>query len=232
IFSYYGNNVSEDVVSNLADGCLVDNGAHDNLVSSLAFALNAMDGVGFSGIGTTNNQAIGSFMCANLRDGVRFEQGAGTNTLGAEALDTNLPPDTTISFNGEAGVCITDAGTAGNLAQNCSIGGLVCVHNQCGSGQPIGVLAENGADIGQITASFIVNNTNGVILRAGANNGVFNNLTFSLNTNVAVQISNAFNIVVGGPSAGDHNEIADSQIGIDVSGPAATNNQIVNTHIT
>ena len=232
VSGYYGASVGNNVESNRVNGFLVDGGSHDNLLDSIGCHLNGQDGIVFSGQGVTGNQVVNSLILANGRDGIRFEQGASTNAIGAESDDINGAADTTINLSGEAGVLITDAGTQGNIVRHCNIGGVSGVNAVSGAGQPFGVLAENQGGVGQITLSTIALNTNGIVLQSGAGHGILNALVLSQNTDTAILISNAFNIMIGGVGTNNHNEISASGTGIEITGPMATNNQIINNHIT
>jgi Tol biopolymer transport system component len=208
------------------NGCLVDGGSHDNVINGLYCNANRQDGMVFSGIGVVSNEFVNSSVLFNGRDGIRFEQGASGNFIGSD--DEGMVFGTgeiSIQTSGGAGVRETDFGTRDNVIRNCTIG------QGYGYGQAFGVIVENQAEVGLITASSIVGNNNGIVIRSGAQKGTLANLYFSQNTNDSMLIQDAANVLVGGDGPGAHNEFLQGITGIEISGPTATNINIVNNHI-
>jgi hypothetical protein len=223
-----GNHITGGFASaatrNLLNGCLVDGGASNNAIDSIDFNHNIQDGLTFSGASVTGNTLSHSQSRSNGRDGIRLEMGAFANIIGAvPALTTNFFPND-INLTGgdvEAGIAITDPGTASNVIQNCSI-----------YGESIGVLAKNQAGVGHIIQSYLTQNTNGVVLQDGAHNGALSGLTIASSFNAGVLVSNAFNILIGSQNLTDQNQLSYNFTGIDISGPMATNNLMENNNIS
>jgi TolB protein len=213
-------------LDNNLNGCRVDGGSHDNVLDSLYSDYNRQDGMIFSGVGVVANNVVNSSVISNKRDGIRFEQGASGNFVGSE--DTGVAFGTSeisVQTSGGAGVRVTDPGTTNNVIRNCTIG------QGYGYGQAYGIIVENQAEVGSITASTFTGNNNAIVIRSGAQNGTLANLNFYQNTNDAVLIQDAANVLVGGDDASAHNEFNQGVTGIEISGPTATNIFIVNSHI-
>lgn len=228
----YGNQVLVSADNFLAaidhnlNGCRVDGGSHDNIINSVYCNANRQDGVVFSGLGVMSNQFINSSSVYSARDGIRFEQGAVGNFIGSDDEGTTFGTgEISIQTSGGAGVRITDLGTQNNVIRNCTIG------QGFGYGQAYGIIVENQAEVGLITSSSFVGNNNAIVIRSGAQNGTLANLNFYQNTNASVLIQDAANVLVGGAGDGAHNEFGQGITGIEISGPTATNNLIVNNHI-
>jgi Tol biopolymer transport system component len=209
------------------NGCRVDSGSHDNILHSMYCNANRQDGIVFSGAGVMSNQFVHSSAVYSARDDVRFEQGASGNFIGSDDEGTTFGTgEISIQTSGGAGVRVTDPGTRGNVIRNCTIG------QGYGYGQAYGVIVENQAEVGLITASSFVGNNNAIVIRSGAKNGTLKGLYFGQNTNDAVLIQDAASVLIGGDDDGAHNEFLQSTNGIEISGITATNNLIVNNHIS
>ncbi len=223
-----GNELYGGTAGNRVDGCLVEAGSHDNVFDSFFCGYNRQDGMVFSGTGVSGNQYVQSAANFNGRDGIRFELGAANNIVGSD-LPNGIDPlgELIVSGNAAAGIRIRDPGTGGNSIRRCAVGGSVL-----NGGQPVGIVAENHAGIGQIALSRIQQNTNGIVLQDGAHDGTLSGLVMFQNLSANVVLQDAANVLVGGSGDDHHNEISRSPVGIDISGFAATNNLIVNNHLT
>jgi len=220
-----GDSVGGGIDYNLVDGCLVSGGSSNNIVDSLACYFNSQDGVAFSGAGVSGNEAIRLSVSDNGRDGVRFELGASDNTLGSDpSLNPASPTDINIglvgSANVEAGVMITDPGTASNVIQGVYVGGHLTA-----------ILAQNQAGIGQIHGCLLEDDYNGIVLQGEAHDGTISGLTVEFNTNAGVIVSNAWNVLIGGIDAASANTFFGNPTAIDIGGAAASNNVIENNVI-
>ena len=139
--NFVGLATDERALGNAGDGVLIEDSAAGNTVggpaagagntisangdSSLLTPLG--DGVRISGAGTSNNfvqgnrigiTATGSFAHGNLRDGVRIEGGAFSNTIGGMESGAG----NTIAANYGSGVTLTDRFSSGNLIAGNRIG--------------------------------------------------------------------------------------------------------------
>ena len=201
----------------------MDDGSSYNDIDSLSLSYNKQDGFSFSGVGVLGNTFTHSGVRGNVRDGIRFEQGASGNAVGAvpDLTPFFFPNDINISGgDGEAAILITDASTGSNVVQNCSI-----------FGESLGVLAENNADIGQITQSYLSQCTNGVILRDGAHDGALGGLTIQDSIDTGVLVMDAYNVLIGSQDPANYNQLSGNLSGIEISGAAATNNVVENNTI-
>ena len=112
-------------IGNTVDGIHLELGASDNIVGGTTAAArniisgNVDDGIGVTGATTTGNVFQGNYIgtdvtgatpLGNGDEGVMIRNGAGNNTIGG----TRQGAGNLISGNGDIGVAIADAGTAGN----------------------------------------------------------------------------------------------------------------------
>ncbi|MHB8520685.1 MAG: right-handed parallel beta-helix repeat-containing protein [Limisphaerales bacterium] len=207
------------IMTDNLNGIVFDTDSHDNVMELMGVGTNRQDGLVFSG--ASSNSFVRSSVSQVARDGIRFENGAHDNIIGSDAADDAFNTrEISVEFCGAAGVRMTGAGTVGNLLRRCLI-----------LGQPSGIVVESGADAGLITRSTLSANNDGIVIRDGASDGALINLSFTHNTNTAITITNASNIRIGGPADSDHNELSQSRTGLDISGPGATNNILINNHI-
>jgi TolB protein len=222
---YAGSSVGTLIAKNSLDGVRIEAGSWGNVFDSFTFTQNIRDGFSISGGGSVYNVARASSSSVNGRAGIRFDGGASENYFGQEESTPTDPDLLQVFDNGVAGVWITDAGTAGNSIAGCQIGGIVTVPSW-------GILVENGAEAGQITACSIDNNTNAVVLRDGVVGGFLGGLQISRHLNSSVVIFNSRNIVLGGAGNENHIDLTGGLRGIEIMGLQSTNNQISNTRIS
>ncbi len=174
-------------LGNTGDGVLIDGGASDNTVGSVAvgnlLSANGTNGVEIRDSGTSGNVILGNFIgtglggtgkLGNHNDGVLIDGGASGNSIGTETAPN------VISGNVMNGVEITDAGTSNNVVLDNFIGTTLSGTRALPNGND-GVLIGGGASantIGDPAGNIISGNAGNGVEIAGAGtsaNVVFDN---------------------------------------------------------
>ena len=254
--NYVGTSADGTAAVANANGVEITAGAKGNLIGGTsAGARNVvsgnLDGVALVGSGTTSNVVEGNYIgtsasggaaVGNTERGVEIVDAAKGNTIGGTAAGAR----NVISGNGDVGVDVIGAGTAGNVVAGNYIGPAAT--GSLRLGVQTGIRIEGGATANAVggTAAGAANLVSGNarygvdIVDAGTSeNVVAGNLigttpagTNALKNAVAVQIGNgATGNTIGGTAVGSRNVISGNGGGVDITGAGTMTNLVAGNYI-
>ena len=207
------------------NGAVFEQGARGNMLSNIIFNENRENGIVLDGAGTSKNSFLNTDILESGFDGLRVQNGASENIFGA-SVDAVLFPVRTISLhdNTNAAVRITGPGTRDITIAGCFISAL-------SGSQPAGIIVENNASDITLVNNSCYRNTNGVIVRDGAQRVTIAKSIFDANKENGILISNGSEVFIGGPDTSFQNTIYSNSVGIKLTGSAAKNCEIRNNAI-
>ncbi len=206
-------------VSGAENGIVVAEGGERNLIERLSIVSSGGAGLVLRDPGTSENQVIRCTVNGSATDGVQLLAGASRNRLGdAEAVSSN-PYRLAIQNNALAGVRVSGAGTDDNEIQFCNFARQ--------TKQGTAIVIENQAAGTLVRSNQFLSNPSGgsglidfaVIVRDGAKGARITQQRFSQIGTRAVLVSNATEVVVGGPAPADQNLFDTQAVGVEFTGP-------------
>jgi len=230
-----GNGLTAIVLSNRT-GVVLAGGAKGNRLQDLRANANREHGLLITGAGTSHNRVLDARVGlpiltneppGNSLDGIRIDDGASDNTLGA---DSGHGPE--VRNNGDSGIRVS-GGT-----NNVILGALVALGDATHI-QPAGIVVENSAmDTiigGFAPAERCTNSGNlvGIHIRSGAARTVVQNCLVQANGGAGVLIENAPNNLIGSTRGGVVDHILNNfGAGIELNGAGTTNCHVFGNDIS
>lgn len=217
-------------VSGVGNGIVVADGSERNLIERLNISSPGGAGIVLRDPGTSRNQVIRCNVNGSATDGIQLLAGASLNRLGDEQPTGFNPFRLAIQNNALAGVRVSGAGTDDNEIQFCNFA------RQAKQGTAI--VIENQAGGTLVRSNQFLSTPNGgsglidfaVIVRDGARGARITRQRFSQIGTRAVLVSNATDVVVGGPAPADQNLFDTQAVGVELTGPDTHGCLIANNH--
>jgi hypothetical protein len=207
------------------NGIVLEQGAHDNVVSLLRFTENRQCGILVDGSNTIKNSFFSTDLLNCGQEGMRVQNGASGITFG-KTEDNPAYPVRSCWFqdNTNAAVRITGPGTRDLTFAGCYVSKLW-------GGQPAGIIVENNAADVFITHSTFSQNTNGVIVKDGARAVTLQESIVESNVENGIWVANGAEVQIGVSDATLANECYSNGVAIRLTGSAATRCWIQNNNL-
>ncbi|MBI4658477.1 MAG: PD40 domain-containing protein [Verrucomicrobia bacterium] len=207
------------LVTRSRNGIVLDKGARRNLIEEMTVSQNKEFGILLQDTATDANQIAACFVLESGLDGVRIQGGASQNIIGLDRSEVQEPlifgafKEGGVNFerNKSAAVRIAGLGTRGNIIQH----GVI--KPNLGT-QEHGIIVEDEAADTTVANNDLSDHLHGVIVRDRARNTFIRGNRILSSTQAGILVSNAVEVFIGGPLEGDRNEVAQSPIGIQLTG--------------